>query len=80
MLWIVFSIVVIFYTTEQVMLSRDNFAIVQGTDNVLQWWFYVATPFAFSVLIIRCLQNLYEDWACYRKGDPFKIQSSVFGD
>ena len=28
-LWIVFSAIVIYYTTKQVLLSRDNFAIVQ---------------------------------------------------
>ncbi len=79
-LWIVFSTIVIYFTTEQVMLSRENYAIVQGTDNVMAWWFYVATPVAFAVLIVRCLQNLYEDWGSYRKGEPFKIQTSVFGD
>ena len=79
-LWIVFSLVVIYYTAEQVMISRDNFAIVQGTDNVLQWWFYIATPLAFALLIIRCLQNLYEDCRAFRKGEPFQIQTSVFGD
>ncbi|MGI9384025.1 MAG: TRAP transporter small permease [Methyloligellaceae bacterium] len=79
-LWIVFSLIVIYFTTEQVMLSRENYAIVQGTDDVLQWWFYIATPLAFSLLIIRCLQNVHEDWQAYRKRDPFKIQTSVFGD
>ena len=79
-LWIIFSAIVIFYSTEQVILSRDNYAIVQGTDDVLQWWFYIATPFAFLVLIYRVLQNMREDWLAYRAGSDFKIRTSVFGD
>lgn len=79
-LWIVFSAIVIYYSSEQVLLAHDNFAIVQGTDNVMQWWFYVATPFAFSLLILRVLQNVREDWLKYRAGEPFQIQTSVFGD
>ena len=44
-IWIGFSIIIIYYSAvEQVQLSYDNFAIVPGTDNVMQWWFYMATP------------------------------------
>lgn len=72
-LWIVFSAIVIYYTTEQVLLSRDNFAIVQGTDNVLQWWFYTATPFAFALLVVRVVQNLTGDIKRFRRREPFII-------
>ncbi len=80
LLWIVFSVIVIVYTSEQVMLSRDNYAIVQGTDDVLQWWFYVATPFAFTVLIVRVLQNAREDIAAFRRGAPLKLTASMLSD
>lgn len=79
-LWIIFAAIVVYFTSKQVMLSRDNFAIVQGTDNVMQWWFYTATPFAFTLLIIRVLQNAWSDWNCFRKGEPFRIQTNIFGD
>lgn len=79
-LWIIFSIIVIIYSTEQVLIARDNFAIVQGTDNVLQWWFYTATPLAFIILIYRVLQNVMEDVRTYRSGSDLKVQTSVFGD
>lgn len=79
-LWIIFSAIVIYYSTEQVMLSRDNFAIVQGTDDVLQWWFYLATPVAFILLIIRVLQNTWRDIADYRSGNPLLIKTNIFGD
>ncbi len=78
-LWIVFSVIVIYYTVDQVMISRDNFAIVQGTDDVMQWWFYLATPFAFALLIFRVLQNVAEDIATFRAGKPFKIQVGILG-
>ncbi len=50
----------------------DNFAIVQGTDHVMQWWFYLATPLSWLLLIFRALQNLYEDWRRYQRREPFQ--------
>lgn len=79
-LWIAFSVIVIFYTGEQVWLSYDNFAIVQGTDDVMQWWFYLATPLAFSLLIVRVLQNFVSDLASFRAGQPFNLHANIFGD
>jgi len=80
LLWIIFSGIVIYYTTEQVLISRDNFAIVQGTDDVLQWWFYTATPLTFSLLIVRVLQNTIEDIRTFWSGKPFRLQISILGD
>ncbi|MCY4395416.1 MAG: TRAP transporter small permease [Rhodospirillaceae bacterium] len=79
-LWIVFSVIVIYYTTNQVLLSRDNFAIVQGTDDVMQWWFYIATPFAFTLLVVRVLQNVVKDISDYRNGRPLKVQTGMLGE
>jgi len=79
-LWIGFSLVVVFYTSEQVMVSRENFAIVQGTDNVMQWWFYLATPVAFTLLIVRVLQNLVQDVGRYRRGEPLDLRPDMFGE
>ena len=78
-LWIVFAVIVIYYTVEQVTLAYDNFAIVQGTDNVLQWWFYLATPLAWSLLIVRVLQNLRDDIVNYRTGEPLFVSTSILG-
>ena len=72
--------IVIVYAVEQVQLSHDNFAIVQGTDDVMQWWFYLATPVGWSLLIVRALQNLWEDIQTYRAGEPFKLQVSMLGE
>jgi TRAP-type C4-dicarboxylate transport system permease small subunit len=80
LLWTVFGIIVVVYSLEQVQLSYDNFAIVQGTDDVMQWWFYLATPLAWSLLIFRSFQNLWEDWGTFKAGTPFQIQTSILGD
>lgn len=79
-LWIVFAGIVIYYTCVQVWLAYDNFAIVQGTDNVMQWWFYLATPLAFAVLIVRVLQNFFHDLRVFRSGEEFHLKTSIFGD
>jgi len=79
-LWIIFSVIVIVYTTEQVLLTRDNFAIVQGTDDVLQWWFYIGTPLAFCLLIYRVLQNVVEDISDFRNGRPLLVKVGLLGD
>lgn len=80
LVWIGFSILVIYFSVQQVQLSYDNFAIVQGTDDVMQWWFYMATPVAWILLIVRVLQNLWDDWRTFRSGQPFTIQTSILGD
>lgn len=80
LLWIVFAAIVVTFSIEQVHLSYDNFSIVQGTDDVMQWWFYLATPVAWILLVIRALQNLSEDWRTWRRGEPLTIQTSILGE
>ncbi len=73
LLWIVFGVIVLYFTVEQTHLVYQNFAIVQGTDNVMQWWFYLATPLAWALLIVRVLQNLADDIRRWRQRQPFLI-------
>jgi TRAP-type C4-dicarboxylate transport system permease small subunit len=56
-----------------------NFAIVQGTDNVMQWWFYLATPVAWSLLLIRVLQNTWDDFVRFKTKQPFVIDIQAIG-
>jgi TRAP-type C4-dicarboxylate transport system permease small subunit len=79
LLWIVFGAIVLFYTIEQTLLVEMNFAIVQGTDNVMQWWFYMATPVAWSLLIFRVLQNVRDDIIRYRSHQPFLVDIQAIG-
>jgi TRAP-type C4-dicarboxylate transport system permease small subunit len=75
--WIVFAIIVIYYTYQQTFLAYDNFAIVEGTDNVMQWWFYTATPLAWALIIYRVLQNLWVDYTAFKNKLPFEHQASL---
>ncbi len=78
-LWIVFAIIVLYYTIEQTRLVEMNFAIVQGTDNVMLWWFYLATPVAWALLIFRVLQNLLDDIRRYANDKPFLVDIQAIG-
>lgn len=77
--WISFAAIVIWFTVKQVYLSYDNFAIVPGTDDVMEWWFYLATPMAWSLIIIRAIQNLIQDAKRFKRGEPFIIQAPIAG-
>lgn len=80
LIWIGFSFLVIYFSAQQVQLSYDNFSIVQGTDDVMQWWFYMATPVAFALIVFRVLQNLIEDVRRFRNREPFSIAAGLQGD
>ncbi|MEO7854134.1 MAG: TRAP transporter small permease subunit [Rubrivivax sp.] len=78
-LWIGFGAIVLYFTIEQTRLVEMNFAIVQGTDNVMQWWFYLATPLAWAMLIVRVLQNLWDDIGRWRRREPFLVDIQAIG-
>lgn len=77
LLWIAFGILVIYYSSEQVEIAYNNFATVPGTFSVMQWWFYLATPLAWILIIFRALQNLYYDWARFKNKEPFNLQPAI---
>ncbi|MCE8023396.1 TRAP transporter small permease [Billgrantia aerodenitrificans] len=76
-LWIVFGIIVIYFTTAQVKIAHFNFATVAGTDNIMQWWFYLATPLAWTLLIFRVLQNLVEDCLRFKRNESFNLSPAI---
>lgn len=79
LLWVGFGTIVAYFTIEQTHLAYDNFAIVQGTDNVMQWWFYLATPIGWVLLMFRALQNLFVDIGRFRRGEPFLVDIQNIG-
>ena len=79
-LWIGFSWVVVVTSTRVVANSASNFQIMLGTDNIMQWWFLISVPLAFTVLVARVLENLIEDFANYRSGAPLLRQAVIGGD
>ena len=80
LVWIGFSILVIYYSMQQVQIAYDNFAIVQGTDDIMQWWFYTATPIGFGLVIYRVLRNLADDIRRYRNNEPMMVNIGVGAD
>ncbi|WP_112322899.1 TRAP transporter small permease [Oceanibium sediminis] len=79
-LWIAFSWVVVVTSTRVVANSASNFQIMLGTDNVMQWWFLVSVPLAFTALVARVLENLLIDIANYRSGDELIGQAVIGGE
>ncbi|WP_425039449.1 TRAP transporter small permease [Primorskyibacter sp. S187A] len=77
-LWIGFAWIVIVTTTQESVRAAANFAIMLGTDNVLQWWFLATVPVAFILLTARVLQNAADDLRRYRDGSDM-IEAAVIG-
>ncbi len=80
-LWVSFGTMVAYFTIEQTQIAYDNFAIVGGTNDVMQWWFYLATPVGWFLLMFRALQNLWSDIGRYLRREPFLVDiQSIGGD
>ena len=76
-LFIVFSSVVIYYSVDLLGLQMDNESIVPGTDNVMAWWFYTATPVGFTLVIIRVIQNAIGDYRDLKSGAPIRVKGQM---
>lgn len=79
-LWIGFSAMVVYYAIDLVQLLRDNYAIVPGTDDIMQWWFYLAIPVGWTLLAFRAFQNIIEDIRRFARKEPFVFTASIGGD
>ncbi len=77
-LWFTFAVIVIVTTSRLVALSASNFQIVLGTDNIMQWWFLLAAPLSFFLMVGRVFQNLADDLHNFRTGEPM-IKQAVIG-
>lgn len=79
-LWFVFGVIVIVATLRQTASSASNFQFMLGTDNVMQWWFYITVPVAWAVLCARVLENFLEDLGRYRANEPVFAPAAAAGD
>ena len=79
-LWYVFGVIVIVATMRQTALSASNFQMLQGTDDVMLWWFYIVIPVAWLILCARVLENTIGDIARYRANQPVFVPSASLGD
>ena len=79
-LWFIFAVIVVVTTSRLTALSASNFQIVLGTDNVMQWWFLLTAPMAFILMTGRVFENLADDLANWRSGEPLIRQAVIGGD
>lgn len=79
-LWLAFALVVIVTTLRQTANSASNFQILLGTDDVMQWWFYILVPFSWLVLSARVIENLAEDIHRLRKREPLIRHAALLAD
>lgn len=77
LLFLAFATIVIVYASDLLKLQWDNGSIVPGTDTIPQWWFYLATPIGWSLLCLRVVQNVIEDFANMRSGASLKIRGEM---
>lgn len=80
LLWFGFCVIVVTTTARVTVNSYDNFQIVLGTDNLMQWWFIITVPVAFILMAGRVFENLFEDLAKYRNGETLIEQAVIGGD
>ncbi len=80
LLWIGFSWIVVVTATKVAVNSAANFQIMLGTDNVMQWWFLLSVPLAFTTLVARVIENLLTDIRNYRQGNTIITQAVIGGD
>ena len=79
-LWFGFCVIVVTTTARVTANAVSNFMIVPGTNGLMQWWFIITVPIAFILMAGRVLENIVEDMAKYRRGEPLVEQSVIGGD
>jgi TRAP-type C4-dicarboxylate transport system permease small subunit len=77
-LWLTLCWVVVVTSSRVTANSASNFQILLGTDGVLQWWFLITVPIAFTLMATRVIENLLEDIHNYRQGAEL-ISPAVIG-
>ncbi len=77
-LWLGFAWIVVVTTFQETVRAAANFAIMLGTDNVMQWWFLGTVPVAFILLAARVIENVKKDLRKYREGGEM-IEAAVIG-
>ncbi|WP_338549513.1 TRAP transporter small permease [Roseovarius phycicola] len=77
-LWLGFAWIVVVTTFQETVRAAANFAIMLGTDDIMQWWFLGTVPVAFILLAARVIENVKKDLRKYREGGEM-IEAAVIG-
>ncbi len=75
--YIVFGVVVIYWASDLLDLQMMNESVVPGTDNLPAWWFYLATPVGWTLLLFRVLQCAVQDFIDFRQGRPIRSGAAL---
>ena len=76
-LWTGFAYIIFVVGIQRTVNSSNNFQIIGGTDNVMQWWFYAAIPVTWVLLAARAWIVFADDRVNYRTGRPMLEQVSM---
>ncbi|MGF1528653.1 MAG: TRAP transporter small permease [Candidatus Competibacterales bacterium] len=79
-LWLGFCWVVVVTSARVTANSAANFQILLGTNDVLQWWFLISVPIAFTLMATRVVENLIDDINNYRSGRPLIKLATIGAD
>jgi TRAP-type C4-dicarboxylate transport system permease small subunit len=76
-LYIVFAVVVFYWSLDLAAMHWEMESIVPGTDDAPSWVFYSATPVGWGLLLVRVAQNAVEDWRDLRSDRPLKLRGTM---
>ena len=77
LLWTGFAFIIFVVAIQRTVNSSNNFQIIQGTDDLMQWWFYATIPVAWTLLAARAWIVFAEDRRNYREDRPLLEQVSM---
>ncbi|MEL6750669.1 MAG: TRAP transporter small permease subunit [Pseudomonadota bacterium] len=76
-LWTSFAYIIFVVGIQRTVNSSNNFQIVPGTDDMMQWWYYAAIPVCWVLLAARAWIVFGDDRVNYRTGKPMLEQVSM---
>ncbi len=76
-LYFIFGTIVIFWSFDLVALHFEMDSIVPGTDDVMSWWFYSATPVGWTLLLGRVIQNIVIDYRDFTSGAEIRVKGQA---
>jgi TRAP-type C4-dicarboxylate transport system permease small subunit len=76
-LFLIFAAVAIYFSYKLLLLQQQNFSTVPGTLDTPTWWFYMATPVGWCLLVFRVLQNAMQDFRDFFGGRPLRLGTGL---
>lgn len=77
LLFIGFGVVAVYYSYDFLNVQMFHGSVVPGTLTLPAWWFYLATPVGWLLVIFRVLQNALEDYRAIRDGQPLNLGGGI---